>query len=102
MLVLSKFAGAARELTDAVLVNPVDTDELAAGLHAALTLPAGEQDRRMRRMRAQVADHNIYRWGGMLLSEVGRLAGSVPAPSASDPLSDTVPLTGAGAWATST
>jgi trehalose 6-phosphate synthase len=102
VLVLSKFAGAARELTDAVLVNPVDTDELAAGLHAALTMPAAEQDRRMRRLRAQVADHNIYRWAGMLLSEVGRLAGAVPGRPVSDPLSETVPLTGAGAWATST
>jgi trehalose 6-phosphate synthase len=101
VLVLSKFAGAARELTDAVLVNPVDADELAAGLHLALTMPAGEQERRLRRLRAQVADHNIYRWAGMLLSEVGRLAGAV-APPAADPLADTVPLTGAAAWATST
>ena len=52
------------------------------------------------RMRAQVADHNIYRWAGMLLSEVGRLAGAVPGRAAADPLSETVPLTRAGAWAT--
>jgi len=102
VLVLSKFAGAARELTDAVLVNPVDADELAAGLDLALTMPPGEQERRMRRLRAQVADHNIYRWAGMLLSEVGRLAGAVPAPPVADPLADTVPLTGARPWATST
>jgi trehalose 6-phosphate synthase len=81
VLVLSKFAGAARELADAVLVNPVDTDELAAGLHQALIMPDGEQERRMRRLRAQVADQNIYRWAGTLLSEVGRLAGTVAAPA---------------------
>jgi trehalose 6-phosphate synthase len=77
VLVLSKFTGAARELTDAVLTNPFDVDEMADGLFAALTMPAVEQERRMRRMRAQVDDHNIYRWAGMLLSEVGK---RVPDP----------------------
>ena len=43
VLVLSEFTGAARELTDAVLVNPFDVDELADGLHAALTMPAEQQ-----------------------------------------------------------
>jgi trehalose 6-phosphate synthase len=73
VLVLSEFTGAARELTDAVIVNPFDVDGLAAGLHAALTMPPAEQQRRMRRMRAQVADHNIYRWAGVLLSEASKL-----------------------------
>lgn len=74
VLVLSRFTGAARELTDAVLVNPFDVNETAEGLYAALTMSAEEQTRRMRRMRAQVADNNIYRWAGMLLSEAGKLA----------------------------
>ena len=73
VLVLSQFTGAARELTDAILVNPFDVQELAAGLLTALTMPAEEQERRMRRMRTQVDDHNIYRWAGTLLSAVGRL-----------------------------
>jgi len=77
VLVLSKFTGAARELPDAMLVNPFDVNEMADGLFAALTMPAAEQERRMRRMRAQVSDHNIYRWAGMLLSEVGK---RVPDP----------------------
>jgi trehalose 6-phosphate synthase len=76
-LVLSRFTGAARELTDAVLVNPFDVDELADGMRAALTMPGDEQEWRMRRMRAQVADHNIYRWAGTLLSQIGKL---VPPP----------------------
>jgi len=74
VLVLSEFAGAAQELTDAVIVNPFDADGTAAGLLAALTMPADEQRRRMRRMRAQVGEHNIFRWAGRLLTEVGRLA----------------------------
>ena len=67
-LVLSQFTGAARELTDAVLVNPFDVDELADGLFKALTMPVEEQERRMRRMRAQVAKNNVYRWAGRILS----------------------------------
>ncbi len=73
VLVLSEFTGAARELTDAILVNPFDVGKLAAGLYAALTMPAPEQQRRMRRLRAQVEDNNIYRWAGMLLSEAYKL-----------------------------
>jgi trehalose 6-phosphate synthase len=78
VLVLSKFTGAARELPDAVLVNPFDVEQTADGLYAALTMPPEEQERRMRRMRAQVQDHNIYRWAGMLLSAIGKL---VPEPA---------------------
>src|SRR5262245_17426719 len=78
VLVLSKFTGASRELADAVLVNPFDVDEMAEGLYATLTMPAAEQERRMRRMRAQVDDHNIYRWAGTLLSTIGKL---IPEPA---------------------
>ncbi len=74
VLVLSEFTGAARELPDAAIVNPFHVDQLAQALHLALTMPAEEQRRRMRKMRAQVADYNIYRWAGMLLSEAGKLA----------------------------
>jgi trehalose 6-phosphate synthase len=73
VLVLSRFTGAARELTDAVQANPFDIEELAAGLHAALTMPPAQQGERMRRMRRTVEDNNVYRWAGMLLSEVGKL-----------------------------
>lgn len=72
-LVLSRFTGAARELTDALLVNPYSIEETAEALRVALTMPPEEQERRMRRMRAQVLDNNIFRWAGMLLSEAGKL-----------------------------
>jgi trehalose 6-phosphate synthase len=77
VLVLSQFTGAARELTDAILINPFDVEELANGLFTALKMPLEEQETRMRRMRAHVADNNIYRWAGQLLSAVGKL---VPDP----------------------
>lgn len=73
VLVLSRFTGAARELTDALLINPYSVDEFAEALRAALSMPVEEQQRRMRRLRAQVADNNIFRWAGMLLSEAGKL-----------------------------
>jgi trehalose 6-phosphate synthase len=73
VLVLSRFTGAARELTDALQVNPYAVDEFATALHAALTMPPEEQERRMRRMRALVIENNIYRWAGRLLAEAGKL-----------------------------
>jgi trehalose 6-phosphate synthase len=73
VLVLSRFTGAARELDGAMLVNPYAVDEFAESLHQALTMPAAEQEQRMRRLRQQVDDHNIYRWAGRLLSDMARL-----------------------------
>jgi trehalose 6-phosphate synthase len=75
-LVLSHFTGAARELTDALLVNPYDVDGFAESLRKALTMPEDEQEARMERMRRQIEDNNIYRWAGMLLSEGSKLVGS--------------------------
>ena len=86
VLVLSRFTGAARELSDAVLINPYAVDEFAEALRIALTMPLEEQERRMRRLRAQVADNNVFRWAGMLLSEAGKLVEVVyaDAPVGSD------------------
>jgi alpha,alpha-trehalose-phosphate synthase [UDP-forming] len=76
VLVLSEFAGAACELNDALIVNPYALDDLAEAYQTALTMPVGEQQRRMRRMRRHVMDNNIYRWAGMLLSAAGRFVDS--------------------------
>jgi trehalose 6-phosphate synthase len=76
VLILSPFTGAAREMPEALLVNPYATDAFAEALNTALTMPAEEQQRRMLRLRAQVAEHNIYRWAGLLLTETFRLAES--------------------------
>jgi trehalose 6-phosphate synthase len=73
VLVLSRFTGAARELTDALLVNPYDADELAEAMFQALTMSSEEQTRRMERMRRHVIDQNIYRWAGTLLSKAAAL-----------------------------
>ena len=73
VLVLSQFAGAARELTEALIVNPYDLDEAAAALEAALQMPPDEQRARMRSMRAYMAEFNVYRWAGRMLVEAARL-----------------------------
>jgi len=73
VLVLSQFTGAARELTEALIVNPYDLDEAASALAAALLMPLGEQRARLRSMRAFVAEFNIYRWAGRMLRDAGRL-----------------------------
>jgi len=69
-LILSTFAGAAHELSDALLVNPYDISQLAESIHRALEMPEEEQARRMQRMRHTVREHNIYRWAANLLSDL--------------------------------
>jgi trehalose 6-phosphate synthase len=73
VLVLSAFAGAARELRDALIVNPYDIDESARTLERALTMTQQEQARRMRAMRTVVAEFNAYRWVGEMLRDAARL-----------------------------
>src|SRR4030067_1691606 len=67
VLILSQFTGAARELPEALIVNPYDADQCAAALHMALTMPAEEQRDRMRLMRELVAEFNVCRWAGRML-----------------------------------
>jgi len=73
VLVLSQFTGAARELTEALIVNPYDLDEAAAALAAALDMEPEEQAVRMRSMRRYVAEFNVYSWAGRMLLDAARL-----------------------------
>ena len=73
VLVLSHFAGAAMELTEALIVNPYDLEEASAALAAALHMPVEEQRDRMRAMRTFVAEFNVYRWAGRMLVDAARL-----------------------------
>jgi trehalose 6-phosphate synthase len=74
VLILSCFTGAARELTNALVINPYSVDEFANAYYKALTMTPEEKERNMRHLREQVLEYNIYRWAGKLLSEVGKLA----------------------------
>jgi trehalose 6-phosphate synthase len=73
VLVLSQFTGAARELTEALIVNPYDLDEASSALAAALGMSAEEQGDRMRSMRTFLAEFNVYRWAGRMLVDAARL-----------------------------
>jgi trehalose 6-phosphate synthase len=73
VLVLSRFTGAARELPEALIVNPYDIDQSAAALHLALTMPPAEQRERMRIMRGLVREFNVYRWAGRMLLDAASM-----------------------------
>jgi trehalose 6-phosphate synthase len=72
VLILSRFAGAARELTEALIVNPYHVEELAGALHRAATMPPPEQRERMGALRMTVREYNVYRWAGRMLADAGR------------------------------
>jgi trehalose 6-phosphate synthase len=70
VLILSCFTGAARELRDALQVNPYDIDQTAEAIRAALEMPSEEKQLRMQRMRKSVREYNVFRWAGSLIGEL--------------------------------
>ena len=70
VLILSQFTGAARELRDALLVNPYDIDQTADAIRAALAMEPEDKQLRMHRMRKIIKENNIYRWAGNLITEL--------------------------------
>ena len=70
VLILSRFAGASRELRDALIINPYDIDQVAEALRSALEMSPEERLSRMRRLRETVKENNIYRWAGNLITEL--------------------------------
>jgi len=78
VLILSTFAGAAMELSDALLVNPYDVQQVAGAIHKALEMPTEEQITRMQHMRTNVREYNIYRWAANLLSDLTEIRIDTP------------------------
>ncbi|MDX8535040.1 trehalose-6-phosphate synthase [Mesorhizobium sp. VK25A] len=73
VLLLSTFAGASRELLEALIVNPYDAAMMSEAMLQALTMGPDEQHERMRRMREIVRDNNVFRWAGSMLLDAARL-----------------------------
>ena len=73
VLMLSQFTGAARELVEAIIVNPYDIEQCAAAMHVALTMSPEEQRTRMRSMRNLVQEFNVFRWAGRMLIDAARM-----------------------------
>src|ERR1700723_2077413 len=78
VLILSQFTGAARELRDALLVNPYDIDQTADAIRAALEMEPTETQMRMHRMRELIREHNIYQWAGNLITELCEIRLNAP------------------------
>ena len=73
VLVLSELAGAAQELTEAVIINPYDVEGFADGLQHALDMPQDERQQRMRALRRVVAGRDVFRWATEILEELDNL-----------------------------
>ncbi|HEX3471799.1 MAG TPA: trehalose-6-phosphate synthase [Silvibacterium sp.] len=86
VLILSRFTGAARELRDAIIVNPYDIEATGEAIAQALRMNVDEMIDRMRRMRSTVREHNIYWWASSLIGALCELrieqkeSVSVPVP----------------------
>lgn len=74
VLVLSRFTGAARELDQALLINPYDTETFADTLVTAFSMEGEERAVRMQRLRDTVKSNNIYRWAGKILTTLDSLS----------------------------
>ena len=72
-LILSKFTGAARELTDALQINPYSIEEFADTIKLAVEMPEVEKKKRMENMRKVVGENNVYRWAGNIITELTTL-----------------------------
>jgi trehalose 6-phosphate synthase len=73
VLILSTFAGASRELPEALLVNPFDVSETAAAMRNAMQMSRDERRERMKLMRRTVKENNVYRWAGRMLMDAAQM-----------------------------
>lgn len=73
VLVLSQFAGAANELTSALIVNPYDRDDMAAAMHRAITMPLAERISRHAEMLEAIRENDIERWQARFIDDLKRI-----------------------------
>lgn len=94
VLILSEFAGAARDLPEALIINPYDTEQFAAAIKRAFEMPPAERRQRMTRLRVRVEENNVYRWAAELIATVAQAKPDDPAnspTSAGEPAGAAVP-----------
>ncbi|MGB6352336.1 MAG: trehalose-6-phosphate synthase [Steroidobacteraceae bacterium] len=82
VLILSTFAGASRELAEAVLINPFDVTETAEAMESAMRMGRDERRNRMSLMRRTVKENNVYRWAGRMLMDAARIRQRQSLPAA--------------------
>jgi trehalose-6-phosphate synthase len=81
VLILSTFAGASRELSEAVLINPFDVSETANAMQIAMLMGRDERRSRMSLMRRTVKENNVFRWAGRMLMDAARIRQRQSLPS---------------------
>ena len=86
VLGLSELAGAAQELSDAVIINPYDVEGFTDGLRQALDMPPGERRRRMELLRRVVAGRDVLRWATDILEGLESLDSPPLPPGPGDEL----------------
>ena len=74
VLILSKFAGAVRDLKGALVVNPYSAEETSEAINIALNMPLSEQQKRIKKMRESIKNYNIYRWSAEFIRAVTNLS----------------------------
>lgn len=72
-LILSRFTGASRELTDAIPINPYSTEEFADAIKLAIEMPIDQKVKHLENMRKIIEKNNVYRWAGDIISELTSL-----------------------------
>lgn len=80
VLILSTFTGAARELRDALLINPYDIEQTADMIRASLEMDPEDQKLRMIRMRNAVRENNIYKWAVDVITDLTHIRGEQKQP----------------------
>ncbi len=68
VLILSELAGAAKELLEAIIINPNNIEEVAEAIHTALMMPSEEQVRRNEAMRCRLQSHDLHKWASRFLA----------------------------------
>lgn len=68
-LILSSMAGAAKELKEAITINPFDAEMIADKLYYSLNMEEEEQARRLERMQRYLQKHDVFRWASRFLEE---------------------------------
>jgi trehalose 6-phosphate synthase len=92
-LILSKFTGASRELTEAFIVNPYSIEEMADAIAKALALSLPERTARMNAMKAKVASQNAYQWASSLIRALVTKGETAAPPQAEQDLLDSLSST---------
>jgi trehalose 6-phosphate synthase len=85
VLVLSRFAGAAQQMSEALIVNPYDTHEVAEAIRTALAMPKSERVRRFERLYTTIASTDIGWWTRRYLEALSGIEAAAPDIAAPQP-----------------